>query len=67
MEILKTLRSKEHYTHQDMANLLGISKAFYWQLENRKRTLSYRMAVNIASIFNKRPDELFYDEFKNKD
>jgi len=67
MEILKALRLKERYTHQDMANLLGISKAFYWQIENRKRTLSYKMAVKIASIFHKKPDEIFYDEFKNKD
>lgn len=67
MEILKTLRLKEHYTHQDMANILGISKAFYWQIENKKRTLSYKMAVKIASVFKKKPDEIFLDEFKNKD
>jgi putative transcriptional regulator len=49
-----------------MANFLDISKAFYWQIENKKRTLSYKMAVKIASIFHKLPDEIFYDEFKNK-
>jgi len=61
------LRSKERFTHQDMANFLNISKAFYWQIENKKRTLSYKMAVRIADIFHKKPDEIFYDEFKNKD
>ncbi|MDD2203105.1 MAG: helix-turn-helix transcriptional regulator [Bacilli bacterium] len=67
MEYLRMLRSKERFTHQDMANFLNISKAFYWQIENKKRTLSYKMAVRIADIFHKKPDEIFYDEFKNKD
>jgi len=61
------LRLKERFTHQDMANFLNISKAFYWQIENKKRTLSYKMAVKIADVFHKKPDEIFYDEFKNKD
>jgi putative transcriptional regulator len=67
LEILRMLRLKERFTHQDMANFLNISKAFYWQIENKKRTLSYKMAVKIADVFHKRPDEIFYDEFKNKD
>lgn len=67
MEILKNLRLKERFTYQEMANFLDISKAFYWQIENKKRTLSYKMAVNIATIFHRKPDEIFYDEFKNKD
>lgn len=67
MEKLKTLRLKENYTHQEMANNLNISKSFYWQLENNKRTLSYKMAIKIASIFGKKPDEIFYDDFKNKE
>ncbi|MFA5407941.1 MAG: helix-turn-helix transcriptional regulator [Bacilli bacterium] len=67
MENLRNLRLSERYTHQDMADQLNISKAFYWQIENRKRTLTYKMAVRIAAIFNRKPDEIFYDEFKNKD
>jgi putative transcriptional regulator len=67
LENLRKLRLKSNYTHQDMANFLDISKAFYWQIENKKRTLSYKMAVKIASIFHKLPDDIFYEEFKNKD
>jgi putative transcriptional regulator len=67
LENLRNLRLSERYTHQDMADQLNISKAFYWQIENRKRTLTYKMAVRIAAIFNRKPDEIFYDEFKNKD
>jgi len=66
LEILKNLRMKERFTHQDMANFLDISKAFYWQIENKQRTLSYKMAVKIASVFHKRPDEIFLEEFKDK-
>ncbi|MDD2469588.1 MAG: helix-turn-helix transcriptional regulator [Bacilli bacterium] len=67
LEKLQSFRLKENYTHQDMANCLNISKSFYWQLENKKRTLTYKMAIKIADIFNKKPDELFYDELKNKE
>ena len=56
MNILKDLRIKNNYTYQQMANFLGISKTYCWQLENKKRTLSYKMAIKIASIFNKKPD-----------
>ena len=47
-----------------MAIKLGISKPFYWQIENGKRNLSYKMAVKIASIFKMKPDDIFYKDFK---
>ncbi len=50
-----------------MANFLNISKTFYWQIENQKRTLTYKMANRIAAVFHKKPDDLFYEEFKNTD
>lgn len=49
-----------------MSEMLGISKAFYCQLENNKRTLSYKMAIRIAAIFKMKPDTLFYDDFKER-
>ena len=51
-----------------MANLLNISKTYYWQLEHDKRRLSYEMALKIAKIFDKKPDDIFYQEYfeKNK-
>lgn len=67
MEKLKELRLKQGYTHAKMAEMLDISKPFYWQIENNKRRLSYDMAYNISKIFNTTPDKIFYDEFKNKD
>ena len=64
LETLKVLRQTSGYTYQDMANILKISKAFYWQIENKKRTLSYDMALKIAEIFNLKPDDLFYEDQK---
>lgn len=66
MKKLKELRKTKKLTHQMMANSLNISKPFYWQIENNKRRLSYDMAVKIADILNTKPDEIFYQEFKNK-
>jgi len=63
---LKQLRHKKGYTTKMMSEMLGISKAFYCQLENNKRTLSYKMAIRIATIFKMKPDALFYDDFKER-
>lgn len=66
MEKLKQIRLEQHITHQEMSNALGISKTFYWQIENEQRRLSYQMAFRIASIFHLKPDDLFYLEFQKK-
>lgn len=65
-EKLKNLRYKKGYTTKDMADKLGVSKAFYSQLENNKRTISYLMAIKISAIFNKKPDAVFYEDFKKR-
>jgi putative transcriptional regulator len=67
MEKLKAVRKDSHYTYNEMADFLNISKSYYWQLENGHRNLSYKMAVQIAEIFNMKPDDIFYEELKNKD
>lgn len=66
MNTLQQLRKQNHYSCQDMANLLNISKSFYWQIENNKRRLSYETAVSISNIFKTKPDNIFYNDFKNK-
>ncbi|MEG2322480.1 MAG: helix-turn-helix transcriptional regulator [Bacilli bacterium] len=66
MDRLKEFRTKYNYSCQFMADKLKISKSFYWQIENDKRRLSYDTAVKISKIFKLRPDNIFYDEFKNK-
>lgn len=66
MEVLKKHRIKNKLSYQAMGDLLGISKTFYWQIENDKRRLSYERAVKISKIFNVTPDELFYEDIKKQ-
>lgn len=56
---LKELRNRRNYTIYDMANMLNISSSHYSLLENKKRNLSYEMAIKIANIFETKPDEIF--------
>lgn len=63
---LRETRLKHNYTHQQMADFLNISKPFYWQIETEKRSFKYSMAVKIAAIFNMKPDEIFYEDMKNR-
>jgi len=62
MNKLKDYRNKFKYSCQDMADMLNISKSFYWQIENDKRRLSYYTALKIAKIFNLKPDDVFYED-----
>lgn len=59
---LKEMRVKNKMTAREVSEKVGISKPFYCQLENCKRRLSYDTAVKIASVFNVKPDYLFYEE-----
>ena len=63
---LKEKRLKKGYTYQKMAEKLGISKTFYYQIETQDRKLSYDMAIKIASIFNVKPDTIFYSDYKRE-
>lgn len=60
---LEELRIKHNYSYQQMADMLNISKSYYWQIEHNNRRIFYDLAVKIGKIFNKKPDEIFYDFF----
>ena len=64
MNKLKDYRLQRNYSCQMMANMLKISKTYYWQIEQKKRRMTYEMAIKIAKIFNLKPDDLFYEETK---
>ncbi len=53
-------RIKKKLSYKKMADKLGISSSYYWQIENKKRRLLYTQAVKIASIFKLKPDDLFF-------
>ena len=59
---LRQIRKEKKLTMKEMAEKLKISKAYYSQIENQKRKLSYEMAFKISNIFSKKPDKIFYDE-----
>jgi putative transcriptional regulator len=59
---LKELREKKGLTYEAMAKKLGMSKAFYWQLEHNNRRLSYDTAKEIAKIFDLKPDDIFFKD-----
>ena len=61
---LHEIRIKKGFTYQQMADKLNISKCFYWQIENKERNLTYKMAFKISKILNTKPDEIFLDELK---
>lgn len=62
---LKEIRVKNNMTLVDVASRVGISKAFYCQIENGKRRLLYETAIKIAKVFNVKPDYLFYNDTLN--
>ena len=64
MKRLKELRTMQGLTVSEMSKLIGISSTYYWQIENKQRRLYYELAIKIAKIFNKKPDEIFYEEYK---
>lgn len=57
---LKKIRKENKYTIYDMAKILKITPSFYSQIENKRKRLNYDMAIKIASIFNMKPDQIFY-------
>jgi len=63
MKTLKELRINKNLTVNEIAKLIGISPTYYWQIENKKRRMYYELSIKIAKVFNKKPDEIFYEEY----
>jgi putative transcriptional regulator len=62
---LINIRKSKGYSVKKMADLLNISKTFYWQIEKGQRNLSYNMAIKISIVLNTKPDDIFYCDFMN--
>ena len=64
---LRLLREKAGFTQKQMAQKLGISESYYCQIENTKRRMSLQMALDIAAILKKTPNEIFLpDDFAER-
>ncbi|MCI8671351.1 MAG: helix-turn-helix transcriptional regulator [Bacilli bacterium] len=62
---LQNLRKENNMSYETVAKSVGICKAYYWQIENGNRRLYYDLALRIARVFDKRPDDIFF-EYYNK-
>lgn len=49
---LKTLRERSHFSQEQLADVLGISRPTYMQIEKGERELSISEAKKLASIFS---------------
>ncbi|MGZ9782496.1 helix-turn-helix domain-containing protein [Bacillus pseudomycoides] len=61
LEKLKEIREVHKMSLQNVADLIGVSKPYYWQIENGKRRLTYDLAVRISGVFNLTPDDIFFE------
>lgn len=61
LDKLKQMRIDEGFTYKMVADEIGVTKEYYWMIENGKRRLSYELAVKIARVFNTSPDNIFLD------
>ncbi len=61
LDKLKEIRNNKKMTYQQVADEIGISKEYYWMIENGKRRITYELAVKIAQVFKSSPDFIFLD------
>lgn len=59
MDKLRIFREEAGLTQKQIAHKLGISESYYCQIENTKRRMSLQMALDIAAILKKTPNEIF--------
>lgn len=63
---MKKARERKGLTLEALAMKLGVSKQYVWDLENKQRVLSYKMAFRISQILDSTPVDLFLEENKRK-
>lgn len=61
-EKLRKLREERNLSYAKIASDLNLSTSYYWQLENKKKNLYYNTALKIASYFNLKPDDIFFEQ-----
>lgn len=65
-EKLKQLREENGYTCKQIGKMVGITGAYYCQIETGARNLSYNLACKIAKVYNMKPDDIFYEDHMAK-
>lgn len=63
MNNLKKFRANR--TQKEMADLVGITTSHYGFIENGERQPSLKVAKKIADIYNRKIEEIFFDNIPN--
>ena len=61
---LSIIRKEKGYTQEKLAEVLGVSKQFIWDIENGRREISDKLAFLISEILETKPDKLFWEDNK---
>lgn len=56
------LRKERGMNLEDIAKELHVSKAYISMIETGKRSLDYEMAIQMAGLFDVRPDDVFFED-----
>ncbi|WP_288156610.1 helix-turn-helix transcriptional regulator [uncultured Sharpea sp.] len=57
---LITLRNNHHMTQEDLSKIVGVSRETIGRLERGEYNPSYRLVYEIAHVFGKNVEEVFF-------
>lgn len=58
----REIRKQKGLNLEDIATKLNVSKAYVSMMETGKRSLDYLMAIKMAEIFDRKPDDIFFED-----
>lgn len=58
---LKEIRLKKQYTHEQIANIVGISRSAYTNIERGTKNPSLSVAKKIKDALAYKKDDIFFD------
>ncbi len=61
LDKLAAIRKQKGLSFKEVGESAGITKQYYWMIENGQRGLSYPLAVKIAAVFEMKPDDIFLE------
>lgn len=62
MNQLKKIRLQHQWTQQHVADIIGITKAAYSNIENENRSPSLKVAINLQNMFGLQIEKLLEKE-----
>lgn len=65
MNQLKQIRLKNKWTQQYVADKIGITKSAYSNIENRNRSPSLKLAIQLQNLFGLSIEKLLEDKNSN--